>query len=141
MIDELEWKTRRDRINTKLKALNPSWNIVKYKPGMEISFLDRCAVEEFPTANGPLGLVNKTQVHPREVFADPFTDRASAIIVAHNHPIGDLTSRKEDIETTKQLKFAGEILGIRVLDHIIFNDKGYYSLVERGEIYAQGGQR
>jgi type I restriction enzyme, R subunit len=53
MIDELEWKTRRDRINTKLKALHPSWNIVKYKPGMETSPLDRCAVEEFPTANGP----------------------------------------------------------------------------------------
>jgi DNA repair protein RadC len=88
-----------------------------------------------------VGLVNKTQVHPREVFADPITDRASAIIVAHNHPVGDLTPSKEDIEITKQLKSAGEVLGIRVLDHIIFNDKGYYSLVERGEIYAQGGQR
>ena len=131
MIDELEWKTRRDRINTKLKVLNPSWNIVKYKPGMETSPLDRCAVEEFPTANGPVGLVNKTQVHPREVFADPITDRASAIIVAHNHPIGDLTPSKEDIEITKQLKSAGEILGVRLLDHIIFNEKGYYSLLEK----------
>ncbi len=74
-----------------------------------------------------VGLVNKTQVHPREVFADPLTDRASAIIIAHNHPVGDLTPSKEDIEMTKQLKSAGEILGIRVLDHIIFNDNGYYS--------------
>ncbi len=53
MIDELEWKTRRDRINTKLKALNPAWNIVKYRPELETSTLDRHAVEEFPTANGP----------------------------------------------------------------------------------------
>jgi DNA repair protein RadC len=73
-----------------------------------------------------VGLVNKTQVHPREVFADPITDRASAIIVAHNHPAGGLYPSKEDIEVTKQLKSAGEILGIRLLDHIIFNHKGYY---------------
>jgi type I restriction enzyme R subunit len=53
MIDELEWKTRRDRINTKLKALHPAWNIVKYRPGMETSHLDHHAVEEFLTANGP----------------------------------------------------------------------------------------
>lgn len=81
-----------------------------------------------------VGLVNKTQVHPREVFADPITDRASAIIVAHNHPSGELKPSKEDIEITKQLKSAGEILGIRLLDHIIFNDKGYYSFLEDGKI-------
>ena len=81
-----------------------------------------------------VGLVNKTQVHPREVFADPITDRASSIIVAHNHPVGDLTPSKVDIEITKQLKSAGEILGIRVLDHIIFNEKGYCSLLEKCEI-------
>lgn len=79
-----------------------------------------------------VGLVNKTQVHPREVFADPITDRASAIIVAHNHPVGDLTPSKEDIEVTKQLKSAGETLGIKLLDHIIFNHKGYYSFLESG---------
>jgi DNA repair protein RadC len=170
MIDELEWKTRRDGIHTKLKALNPAWNIVKYRPELETSTLERHAVEEFPTANGPadvlplirhytdrnkehficisinganevittrvvsVGLVNKTQVHPREVFADPITDRASAIIMAHNHPSGGLMPSKEDLEITKQLKSTGEILGIKVLDHIIFNDKGYYSLLEKEEI-------
>lgn len=81
-----------------------------------------------------VGLVNKTQVHPREVFADPITDRASAIIVAHNHPSGGLTPSKEDIEITKQLEAAGETLGIRVLDHIIFNHKGYYSFLEDGKM-------
>ncbi len=79
-----------------------------------------------------VGLANKTQVHPREVFADPITDRASAIIVAHNHPAGSLTPSNEDIEITKQLKSAGETLGIRLLDHIIFNHKGYYSFLEHG---------
>jgi DNA repair protein RadC len=81
-----------------------------------------------------VGLVNKTQVHPREVFADPITDRASAIIVAHNHPAGSLAPSNEDIEITKQLKSSGEILGNRLLDHIIFNHKGYYSFLEHGEL-------
>ena len=81
-----------------------------------------------------VGLVNKTQVHPREVFADPITDRASSIIVAHNHPAGTLTPSKEDIEITSQLKSAGETLGIRLLDHIIFNHKGYFSFQENGDI-------
>jgi len=81
-----------------------------------------------------VGLVNKTQVHPREVFADPITDRASAIIVAHNHPSGSLNPSKEDIEITKQLKSAGETLGIKLLDHIIFNHKGYYSFLDHREI-------
>jgi len=79
-----------------------------------------------------VGLVNKTQVHPREVFADPITDRASAIIVAHNHPSGELKPSKEDTEITKQLKAAGETLGIKLLDHIIFNQKEYYSFLEKG---------
>ncbi len=81
-----------------------------------------------------VGLVNKTQVHPREVFADPITDRASSIIVAHNHPAGTLAPSREDIEITKQLKSAGETLGIRLLDHIIFNHKGYFSFQENGDI-------
>lgn len=81
-----------------------------------------------------VGLVNKTQVHPREVFADPITDRATAIIIAHNHPTGDVTPSKDDLEITKRLKAAGETLGIRVLDHIIFSHKGYYSFLENNEI-------
>lgn len=81
-----------------------------------------------------VGLVNKTQVHPREVFADPITDRASSIIVAHNHPSGELLPSKEDIQVTKQLQSSGEILGIRLADHIIFNKKGYYSFLEHGEL-------
>ncbi|MCD6184806.1 MAG: DNA repair protein RadC [Deltaproteobacteria bacterium] len=81
-----------------------------------------------------VGLVNKTQVHPREVFADPITDRASAVIVAHNHPAGGLIPSKEDIAVTRRLKDAGETLGIKLLDHIIFNHKGYYSFLETGEL-------
>lgn len=81
-----------------------------------------------------VGLVNKTQVHPREVFADPITDRAAAIIIAHNHPSGSLSPSKEDVAVTRQIKIAGETLGIRVLDHIIFNHKDYYSFLEHDEL-------
>jgi DNA repair protein RadC len=77
-----------------------------------------------------MGLVNKTPVHPREVFADPITDRASAVILAHNHPSGALTPSKEDLQITRQLREAGETLGISVLDHIIFNRNGHYSFLE-----------
>ncbi len=81
-----------------------------------------------------VGLVNKTQVHPREVYADPLTDRATAIIVAHNHPTGNLEPSKDDITITRQLKSAGETLGIRLLDHIIFSHKGYYSFLESAKL-------
>jgi len=81
-----------------------------------------------------VGLVNKTQVHPREVFADPITDRATAIIIAHNHPTGNVVPSKDDAEITKKLKAAGETLGIKLLDHIIFSLKGYYSFLENDEL-------
>jgi DNA repair protein RadC len=81
-----------------------------------------------------VGLVNRALVHPREVFADPITDRASAIIVAHNHPSGNLSPSPDDLAVTRQLKEAGLTLGIRMLDHIIFNKENYYSLMENGQI-------
>ncbi len=81
-----------------------------------------------------IGLVDTTPVHPREVFADPLVDRASAVIVAHNHPSGDLTPSKEDIALTLRLINAGNILGIRLLDHVIFNKKTYFSFKEQAVI-------
>lgn len=81
-----------------------------------------------------VGLVNRALVHPREVYADPITDRASAIIVAHNHPSGNLSPSRDDLAVTNQLKDAGQLLGIRLLDHIIFNQNSYFSLLENGQL-------
>ena len=81
-----------------------------------------------------IGLINKSQVHPREVFADVIAERASAVIIAHNHPVGDLKPSNEDISVTKRIKEAATILGISLLDHIIFNNRGYYSFVEHDEL-------
>jgi DNA repair protein RadC len=79
-----------------------------------------------------VGLVNRTVVHPREVYADPITDRACAVIVAHNHPSGRLEPSPEDREITCRLKEAADTLGIALLDHVIFSSSGYFSFVEHG---------
>jgi DNA repair protein RadC len=65
------------------------------------------------------GSLNQTIVHPREAFKAAILANSAAIIIAHNHPSGDLTPSREDMEITRRLKEAGELLGIKVLDHII----------------------
>ncbi|MBU0995837.1 MAG: JAB domain-containing protein [Proteobacteria bacterium] len=74
-------------------------------------------------------LLNKTQVHPREVFADVITDRAAAVILAHNHPSGELKASTEDLALQRQLVESG-----RILDHIIVTRKGHLSFQAQGFI-------
>jgi len=81
-----------------------------------------------------IGLIDRAPVHPREVLADAPADRASAVIVAHNHPAGGVEPSAADVEATKQLKAAGAVMGIALLDHIIFNRSGYYSFLEAGRL-------
>jgi type I restriction enzyme R subunit len=81
-----------------------------------------------------IGLIDRSPVHPREVFADALSDRASAIIVAHNHPGGGVEPSPSDINITAQLKAAGAIVGIELLDHIIFNRNEYFSFLEAGRL-------
>ncbi len=81
-----------------------------------------------------VGLLDKSHVHPREVFADVITDRAASVIFAHNHPSGELKPSNSDLKIHEQLTEAAKILGIRVLDHIIVSKKGYYSFQEAGLI-------
>ena len=65
------------------------------------------------------GLLDTSLVHPREVFREAVRQSAASVILAHNHPSGDPTPTKEDIDTTRRLIEAGNILGIRVLDHVV----------------------
>lgn len=81
-----------------------------------------------------IGLVNQSQIHPREVFADPIAERAAAVIVAHNHPSGNLTPSSQDRAVTRRIKEAGALLGIPLLDHIIFHTSGYYSFAEHDHL-------
>jgi len=77
-----------------------------------------------------IGTLNRAIIHPREVFADAITDRAAAVILAHNHTSSNLEPSREDIKVTNRMKDAGKILGIKVLDHIVFNQTGFNSIIE-----------
>jgi len=79
-----------------------------------------------------IGLLNRSQVHPREVFADVIADRAASVIFAHNHPSGELNPSDADLKIHEQLVQAAKILGIRVLDQIIVTKKGHCSFQEMG---------
>jgi DNA repair protein RadC len=80
------------------------------------------------------GLVNRTIVHPREVFRPAITDSASSIILCHNHPSGNCQPSSEDISISRRLIEAGELIGINVVDHLIICKNGYISLLESGEV-------
>lgn len=79
-----------------------------------------------------VGTLNASMVHPREVFKAAVLNNAASIVCFHNHPSGDPAPSPEDIETTKRLVDAGEIMEIQVLDHIVVGDNRFYSLKEQG---------
>lgn len=81
------------------------------------------------------GTLNQSLVHPRETFKAAILANAAAVILVHNHPSGDPSPSKEDISITRRLKDAGELLGIRVLDHVIVGHDGrFLSMVTAGLI-------
>ncbi|GKV68782.1 UPF0758 protein YsxA [Sporosarcina sp. NCCP-2716] len=79
-----------------------------------------------------IGSLNSSIVHPREIFREAVKRSAASLVVAHNHPSGNATPSPEDIEVTKRLTEAGELMGIDLLDHIIIGDQRYISLKEKG---------
>lgn len=88
----------------------------------EIQSLHRCHI----------GTLNSSLVTPREVFKTAFLQNAASIIVAHNHPSQNVTPSAEDIDVTKRLCEAGELLGVEVLDHLVVSETKYLSLKEKG---------
>jgi DNA repair protein RadC len=78
------------------------------------------------------GSLTASIVHPREVFAPVVRESAAAVLFIHNHPSGDPTPSREDLEITSRLREAGELMGVRVLDHIIIGSGDYVSLADRG---------
>ncbi|MBW2984307.1 DNA repair protein RadC [Candidatus Woesearchaeota archaeon] len=79
-----------------------------------------------------IGSLNASVIHPREIFQAALEEGAAAVILLHNHPSGNPKPSDDDIEITRQLIKAGEVLGIEVLDHIIIGSKRYFSFRERG---------
>ena len=80
-----------------------------------------------------IGSITASTTTPRDVFKSAILANAVSIIVCHNHPSGELVPSKNDIELTKQLIAGGELLGIKVLDHLIVSDQGYKSLRDHHE--------
>jgi DNA repair protein RadC len=80
------------------------------------------------------GILNSSLVHPREVFRGAIVATCAAIIIAHNHPSGNTIPSREDLNITKQIKEAGQIIGIPLHDHIIFAEDKFYSFAEQGII-------
>lgn len=81
-----------------------------------------------------IGTVNHSLIHPREIYKDAYLCSASAIILIHNHPSGNITPSKEDISTTSNLTQIGNLFGIKIIDHIIIGTNSYFSFVENGII-------
>lgn len=81
-----------------------------------------------------VGSLNSSIVHPREVFSEAIKCGCNSIIFVHNHPSGDPTPSLEDVQTTQRLESAGNILGIKVLDHIVVGDGKYVSFKDKGII-------
>jgi DNA repair protein RadC len=93
------------------------------------------AHEVIQTRTVSIGLLTSCPIHPREVFVGPISDHAYSIILAHNHPSGDPTPSQEDRLVTKQLAAAAKTLGLKLLDHVIFARRGYFSFQENGELF------
>ena len=73
------------------------------------------------------GILDASLVHPREVFKFALNENASAIFLVHNHPSGIIKPSEDDLKVTERLQSAGELMGIRVIDHIIIAETGFYS--------------
>jgi len=80
------------------------------------------------------GTLTNSLIHPREAFRDAIKESAASVIFVHNHPSGDPSPSREDILITERLVNAGDIIGIKVLDHVIIGDEKYTSMMERGYI-------
>jgi len=78
------------------------------------------------------GSLSSAVVHPREVFRPAVEESAAAVILVHNHPSGDSTPSAEDVAITRRLREAGDVMGVKVLDHVVIGGDGYTSFVERG---------
>jgi len=127
----LEFGRRKWAVGTRIKHPEDAYDLIRhYADRRQERFLCLSmngAHEVLAVRVVTIGLVNRTIVHPREVFADCLLDRASAVIVAHNHPSGTMTPSKEDMDITRRLFRSAEILGLNFLDHLIFSETTWFS--------------
>ena len=81
-----------------------------------------------------VGTLNRTMIHPREVFVDAIKDRAAAVILCHNHPSGNVRPSNDDLRLTQVVQRAAQTMNIRLVDHLIVTDGHYYSFNDEGNL-------
>lgn len=128
------YKPSFDKIIKPTDALKYIQHYAQNKQEHLIVILLNGACEVIKTSVITIGLLDRSLAHPREVFAEAVNERAANIIIAHNHPSGQLSPSNEDRKLTIRLQQAGELLGIPLIDHLIFSTKGHYSFKEHGEL-------
>ena len=121
------------------KILSPSDAYEMIKEQLEGLDREQFIIAFLNTKNEPtnitvvsVGSLNKVIVHPREVFKTAILSNAASVMAFHNHPSGDTTPSGKDIQLTHRLVEAGELLGIKLLDHLIIGDGSFMSLKEKG---------
>lgn len=123
----------RPRINSaKDLALVLMGEFKEYETERFVSVLLNTKNEHLKTVEISRGGLDNTPALPHDVFRQAVRDGAHGLIVAHNHPSGDPEPSRADVELTRRLASSAEILGVRFLDHVIFGDKRWVSLKERG---------
>ena len=136
-----ELKRRRYRGKRPPEVTNPRQAFAVLKPRVQDWSREHFLVVLLDARNGVVGIetvsvgsLSASIVHPREVFKPAVVASAAGIIVGHNHPSGDPEPSPEDLAVTKRLVNAGELLGIQIHDHIVFSERGFVSLKERGSV-------
>jgi DNA repair protein RadC len=86
-----------------------------------------------------IGSLSQSLVHPREVFREAIRESAATVMLVHNHPSGDPYPSRDDEQITQRLARAGDLLGIRVLDHIIIGRERYFSFADEGRLGVPPG--
>ncbi len=122
--------TQRPQIRVPKDAL-PALSKIRISPQEIFMVLDLDGCHKVIEAREvTVGLANQSQIHPRETFRGAILNNAVSILVAHNHPSGNLEPSPSDLDATRKLVDAGKIMGITVLDHLIVAATGFYSIRE-----------
>jgi len=138
---QLTYKTQvKPSERSQIRCSKDSFNVLQSSwDGSRIEFIEQFKVLLLNRANKVLGLVEVsagsstgTVADPKFIFASALKANACGIILAHNHPSGNLSPSQSDIELTRKLKEGGKILEVQILDHLILTKEGYYSFTDEG---------
>jgi DNA repair protein RadC len=131
---------RRRTTNKKRQILEPvdAFNLIRhYSTRRQEQFIVlslNSAYEVLSVDVASIGTVNECLIHPREVFSPAISHNAVAVILTHNHPSGNLAASDNDFKVTQRMRSCGDIIGIKVIDHIIFDEESFHSMNDNHEL-------